>query len=202
MLLVITSIESEGMSARFGCDSPNAIGRQAPDVLLMLPWSVLADSCLMYVETRSRGAGARVACSLAAEQVRSLGAISGSLSPFVFFSSIPYSSRYSRDAPNGRCTREPGARAPARHTRLGVPARAPTPRARARRRGGDGEREAPRSNCRISNFGNRWPVLGRTSQTQSNPIKSDPEIPRALHPASDPTLTGATPAQLELPGRH
>ena len=43
LLLVITSIESEGMSARFGCDSPNAIGRQAPDVLLMLPWSVLVE---------------------------------------------------------------------------------------------------------------------------------------------------------------
>ena len=97
----------------------------------------------MCVETRSRGAGARVACSLAAERVRSLGAISGSLSPFVFFSSIPYSSRYSRDAPNGEraCSGSRDSRS-ARHTRVGVPARAPTPR--AGRRGGDGEREAPR----------------------------------------------------------
>ena len=147
LLLVITSIESEGMSARFGCDSPNAIGRQAPDVLLYAAVVRTSRSCLMCVETRSRGAGARVACSLAAERVRSLGAISGSLSPFVFFSSIPYSSRYSRDAPNHgerACSGEPGLALGAAYA-CGRSRPSPdAPRARARRRGGDGEREAPR----------------------------------------------------------
>ena len=157
LLLVITSIESEGMSARFGCDSPNAIGRQAPDVLLYAAVVRTSRSCLMCVETRSRGAGARVACSLAAERVRSLGAISGSLSPFVFFSSIPYSSRYSRDAPNGRVAGA-GTRAWTRARRgIRVWAFPPEPRrparARAPARGGRRARGAAHRirNCRISN---------------------------------------------------
>ena len=63
LLLVITSIESEGMSARFGCDSPNAIGRQAPDVLLMLPWSVLAERPSAFVPDVCRDAVSRGGCA-------------------------------------------------------------------------------------------------------------------------------------------
>ena len=104
---------------------------------------------LAYDGASDRYIARSAACSLAAERVRSLGAISGSLSPFVFFSSIPYLSRYSRDAPNGRVA---GAGTRARRG-IRVWAFPPEPR-RPARAGAGGTASARRraSNCRISNW--------------------------------------------------